>query len=289
VIGNAINVFKFSFISVLLPTIFNMKNLLYILFISGLLSSCSDFQKALKSEDISKKFEMGTALFEEGKWNKANRLFAQIVPQYRGKPQAEKLMYMYSMTFYNMEDFYVAAYQFERFETSYPNSEKVEEAAYLGAKSAFMLSPKYSKEQKETIEAIERLQLFINKYPESELLPEANQMVKELDNKLERKAFEIAKQYNLVTDYPASIKSCENFILDFPGSIYREATFYVRFDSAYRLAINSVEEKKEARVDEAMKYFEAYKKSYPNAENMQLATEMYNELTDIKNQYNTKS
>lgn len=266
-----------------------MKNLFYILLISGLLSSCSDFQKALKSEDISKKFEMGTALFEEGKWNKANRLFAQIVPQYRGKPQAEKLMYMYSMSFYNMEDFYVSAYQFERFETSYPNSEKVEEASFFGAKSAYMLSPKYSKEQKETTEAIERLQLFINKFPDSKYLPEANQMVKELDIKLERKAFEIAKQYNLVTDYPASIKSCENFILDFPGSIYREATFFVRFDSAYKLAVNSVEEKKEARVDEAIKYFEAYKKSYPNAENMQLASEMHKELTEIKNQFNTKS
>lgn len=266
-----------------------MKNLFYILLIAVLISSCNDFQKTLKSEDISKKFEMGTALFEEGKWNKANRLFEQIVPQYRGKPQAEKLMYMYSMNFYKMEDYTLSAYQFERFETSYPNSEKVEEASFLGAKSAFMLSPKYSKDQNETFKAIERLQLFINKYPDSEFLPEANKMVKELNTKLERKTFEIAKQYNLVTDYSASIKSCENFILDFPGSIYREAIFFVRFDSAYKLAVNSVEVKKEARVDDAIKYFEAYKKVYPNAENMQLALEMHKELTEIKNQFNTKS
>jgi outer membrane protein assembly factor BamD len=266
-----------------------MKKFLYILFIFVIFTSCSDFQKALKSEDIAKKFEMGTSLFDEGKWSKANRLFAQIAPQYRGKPQAEKLMYMYSMTFYNMEDYYVAAYQFERFETSYPNSEKVEEASFLGAKSAYMLSPIYSKEQKETLQAIERLQLFINKFPDSEFLSEANQMVKELDIKLERKSFEIAKQYNLITDYPASIKSCENFILEFPGSVYREATFYVRFESAYKLAVNSVEQKKEERVKDAIKYFEAYKKAYPNAENIELATVMHNELIEIQNQYNTKS
>jgi len=266
-----------------------MKKLLYILLTFIVLTSCSDFQKALKSEDIAKKFELGTALFEEGKWNKANRLFAQIAPQYRGKPQAEKLMYMYSMTFYNLEDHYLSAYHFERFETSYPNSEKVEEASFMGAKSAYMLSPKYSKEQKETIQAIERLQLFINKHPESEFLSEANQMVKELDLKLEKKAFEIAKQYNLVTDYPASIKSCENFILDFPGSIYREATFYLRFDSAYKLAVNSVEQKKQERVKDAIKYFEAYKKAYPNAEKIELATDMHRELTEIQYQLNTKS
>lgn len=286
---NTINVFKLGLNYVLLHPIFCMKQFIYIFLFLSVFTSCNDFQKALKSEDIAKKFEMGTALYEEGKWNKANRLFAQIAPQYRGKPQAEKLMYMYSMTFYNMEDHYLAAYQLERFETSYPNSEKIEEAAFLGAKSAYKLSPIYSKDQKETFQAIERLQLFINKYPESEFLSNANEMVKELDAKLERKAHEIAKQYNLVTDYEASIKACENFILEFPGSEYRERTFFVRFDSSYKLAINSVESKRELRVKNALRYYDAFKKSYPDSEKMDEANGMQKQLLELQNQYNIKS
>ena len=81
-----------------------MKKALYILLISILFISCSDFQKALKSEDVAAKFEMGTQLFEAEKYNKAHRLFAQIVPNYRGKPQAEKLMFMYAMSSYKMKD-----------------------------------------------------------------------------------------------------------------------------------------------------------------------------------------
>ncbi|MGF1556451.1 outer membrane protein assembly factor BamD [Paucihalobacter sp.] len=266
-----------------------MKNTVYILSFLLVLTSCSDFQKALKSEDTATKFQLGTTLFEEGKWNKANRLFAQIVPEYRGKPQAEKLMYMYAMTFYNMEDFYLSAYQLERFESSYPNSEKVEEAGFLAAKSAYKISPIYSKEQKETIEAIEKLQLFINRYPDSQYLSEANNMVKELDLKLERKAYEIAKQYNKITDYSASIKSCENFILEFPGSVYREDIFFVRLDSAYKFAINSVESKKQDRIKEALTYFQAFKKSYPKSGNMELAESMNTELVDLQQQVNTKS
>ncbi len=272
-----------------LPTILVMKNTVYILSFLLVLTSCSDFQKALKSEDTATKFQLGTTLFEEGKWNKANRLFAQIVPEYRGKPQAEKLMYMYAMTFYNMEDFYLSAYQLERFESSYPNSEKVEEAGFLAAKSAYKISPIYSKEQKETIEAIEKLQLFINRYPDSQYLSEANNMVKELDLKLERKAYEIAKQYNKITDYSASIKSCENFILEFPGSVYREDIFFVRLDSAYKFAINSVESKKQDRIKEALTYFQAFKKSYPKSGNMELAESMNTELVDLQQQFNTKS
>ena len=105
----------------------------------------------------------------------------KLYPNYRGKPQAEKLMYLYSNSFYKMKDYYVAGYQFERFASSYPKSEKLEEASFFSAKSYYMLSPAYSKDQKETKEAIEKLQEFINLFPESEYLPEANKLVKELD------------------------------------------------------------------------------------------------------------
>ena len=92
-----------------------MKNFIGILGFLILFSSCSEFQKALKSEDIKTKFDLGSKLYEEGKWNKANRLFAQIVPKYRGKPQAEKLMYMFYNTSYMMKDYHISAYHFDRF------------------------------------------------------------------------------------------------------------------------------------------------------------------------------
>ena len=72
------------------------------------------------------------------------------------------------------------------------------------------------------------------------ILAEANVMIKELDFKLEKKAFEIAKQYNKISDYKASIKSFNNFLLDFPGSKLRKEALFQRFDSAYNLAILSV-------------------------------------------------
>ena len=151
-----------------------MKRGLYILLISILFISCTDFQKTLKSEDIAEKFKMATELFEAEKYKKSFRLLDQILPKYRGKPQAEKLMYMYSKTFYEMRDYYTANYQMERFVSAYPESEKVQEIAFLGAKSYYHLSPVYSKEQKETYDAIIKLQGFINSYPDSEYLSEAN-------------------------------------------------------------------------------------------------------------------
>ncbi|MCK0125542.1 outer membrane protein assembly factor BamD [Gelidibacter sp. F2691] len=271
-----------------------MKNIFYTLLITVVLSSCSEYQKALKSEDIATKFQMGTELYDAGKYGKANRLFAQIVPQYRGKPQAEKLMYMYSNSFYKMKDYYLAGYQFERFADQYPKSEKAEEALFLGAKSFYQESPVYSKEQKATVTAIEKLQMFINTYPDSEYLPEANILIKELDYKLERKAFEIAKLYNQIAnfeseDYEASIKAFDNFLVEYPGTTFREDAMYYRFDSAYKLGINSIEHKRKGRLETAIKYYDAFYKAFPESQYSTEAEKMKNELQTAIQTYSTQS
>ncbi len=266
-----------------------MKKFIYILIVIVAISSCSEYQRALKTEDIATKFKLGTELFEAGKFAKANRLFEQIVPSYRGKPQAEKLMYMHAKAFYELKDYYLAGYQFERFANSYAKSEKIEEAAYLSVKSYYMLSPVYTKEQKETIEAIEKLQVFINTYPKSQYLEEANKMVKELDSKLERKAFSIAKQYNTISDFKACIKSFDNFLLEYPGSALREEALFYRLDAAYKLAINSVPYKKENRLKTAQTYISSFVKSFSDSESIEEVNQMLQEVNNQLQSFNTKS
>ena len=92
-----------------------MKKAFYILSLSILFISCSDFQKALKSDDIAEKYKMGTELFDAGKYNKAFKLLDQILASYRGKPQAEKLTYMHAMCSYKLGDYYIASYHFDKF------------------------------------------------------------------------------------------------------------------------------------------------------------------------------
>lgn len=267
----------------------SMKRLIYIFIIALTFGSCSEYQKAIKSEDIAVKFEMATELYDAGKYRKALRLFDQIAPKYRGKPQAQKLMYMKSMSHYNVGDYYTSNYEMERFVSSYPESEKAEEIAFLAAKSYYYLPPVYSKEQKETVEAIEKIQTFINSYPNSTYLAEANKMVKELDFKLEKKAYEIAKQYHTVAphnrDYEAPIKAFDNFILDYPGATHKEQAMFYRLDSAYNLALNSVEYKKEERIENAIAFYNTFKKRYASSEFIEKADEMNAELTELKNQY----
>lgn len=251
-----------------------MKKIVSLFLLVVLFASCSEYQKALKTEDVAVKFEMATRLYDTGKYNDAIRLIEQIAPAYRGKPQAEKLFYMFSQSYYKTEQYYLAAYQFESFVSGYPKSEKIEEAAYLGAKCFSMLSPVYSLDQVDTYKAIDKLQNFIDSYPNSTYLPEANKTLKELNEKIEKKIFENAKGYNTILDYKSAMVALDNFIADYPGTIFKEDALYYKLDSAYQLAINSVPSKMEERLNVAKTAYNGLIKFKPDTKYKKVTDEM---------------
>ena len=241
-------------------------------------TSCSPYQQVFRSDDTTTKYAFADSLYKIGKYKKALKLMEQIVPSYRGKPQAERLMFIYANTFYQMEDFYLAGYQFERFETSYPKSDSVEVAAYKSAKSYYELSPRYSLDQADTDKALERLQTYINKYPNTLYRTEANALVAELRGKLELKDIEVAKQYLKISDYKPAIGAFENFIADHPGSSFRKDAFFGRFDAGYQLAINSIPRLVEERLITAKTYYKSFAKYYKDSELMEEADKILNDI-----------
>ncbi|NER17609.1 outer membrane protein assembly factor BamD [Spongiivirga citrea] len=251
---------------------------LFVVACFSVLVSCNEYQKALKSEDTKVKYELAQQYYDAGDFKRANRLFEQIIPKFRGKPQAERIVFFYANSYYQIKDYYTAAYQFDRFVKSHPKSEKLQEAAFLAAKSTFKLSPKYSIDQEETITAIQKLQAFINAYPSAKEIPEANDMVRQLRLKLDKKAFEIAKQYNTIRDYRSSITALDNFIVDHPGTPFKEEALYYKFDSAYRRAMNTYEYLKKTRLTEAREAYDDLKAFRPEGEFIKMADKL---ITDI--------
>ncbi|WP_027393590.1 outer membrane protein assembly factor BamD [Aquimarina latercula] len=262
-----------------------MKKFLFLLILVIAFGSCSEYQRVLKAEEVGPKYKLAEELYKEGKYKKALRLFEQIVPQFRGKPQAERVMYYYSDTYYNLEDYYLAGYQFERFAKSYPNSDKREEASYKGAKSYYYLSPRYSLDQTETDEALEKLQTYINAFPDSENLEEANSLVAELRNKKEKKAFEIAKRYHHRENYKVAINAFDNYLIDYPGSTFREKALYYKLESQYLLAIGSYDVLVKERLEVANGFYNNYKKYYKEGEFTADAEEISEDIKTRLEQY----
>lgn len=228
-------------------------------------TSCSDYQKLLNGDDASEKYKQAEVYFNNGEYRKANRLLEQIIPKYRGKPQAQRIIFFFAESYFQTKSYLLAAYQFENFIKSYPKSDRVQEASFKAAKSYYLQSPRFSLDQEDTYTAIEKLQVFLNLYPNSEYAVEANQMIAELQEKLEQKDFEIAKQYFTIRDYKAAIKANENFVSSFPGTKFREESLYTRFIASYEIAINSIDSKKKERLEELIQQYNTIIRYYPES------------------------
>lgn len=242
-----------------------MYKYIFILFITALILSCSEYQKALKSEEIEPKYKVGNDLYEKGLETKKSkylkksiRLFEQILPQYKGKPQGQLIAFKIANAYYTIGDHIISSYKFKRFVSSYPNSTKVEEAYFKSAKSLYVLSPRFSLDQKETRKAIDRLQSYINKYQNGKYFDRANTLLAELQAKLEKKRYEIAKQYHHRERYKAAIESFDNFLIEFPGAKLKGKALFYKFESYYILAINSIPTKVEPRLKDALQVYEKY-------------------------------
>ncbi|RXP52282.1 outer membrane protein assembly factor BamD [Lutibacter sp. HS1-25] len=253
---------------------------IFILLVALGISSCGDYSKVLNKGTAQEQYQMATDLYEAQSYTKAIGLFEKITPFYRGKPQMERIQFMISQSYYNTKQYKLSAYYFDKFVKNYPSSSKVEESAYLAAYSYYLSSPIYSLDQKDTHEALNALQNFIYKYPESDKVPEANANIKDLTFKLEKKAFEIAKQYYNMSDFISAITSFDNFLGEYLGTSYKEEALYYRFMSSYKLAINSYYLKKEMRLRDAIKAHDKYKKSFPNAENLKETEKLVEEINE---------
>jgi outer membrane protein assembly factor BamD len=88
---------------------------------------------------------------------------------------------------------------------------------------------------------------YIIDYPESERIPSCREMLSELGERLDRKAYENAKLYYKMEDYLASRVAFRNVLKDDAENMYREDILYYIAMSSYKYAYMSVPQKQKER------------------------------------------
>lgn len=264
-----------------------IKNLAYLVVLSLLLVSCGEYQKVLNKGTAEEQYKMAVKMYETQNFSKALRLFEKIAPNYRGKPQMERISFMIAQSNFNEKQYSIAGYYFDRFTKNYPKSSKREEAAFLSAYSYKMASPVFSKDPTDTNKALEAFQLFINNYPDSEKIDEANTHYAELRGKLEKKYFEIAKTYYRTADYDlrnynAAIQAFDNLLEDYLGSKYKEEALYYRLKAAHDFVLKSYDRRKPKRIKDAMDAYDKLVRNYPSSQYLEESNKMLATLESEK-------
>lgn len=241
-----------------------------------LLFSCSQYEQVLKGDDYDKKYEMAVELYKKQKFVKAVPLFEEVISIFsKLSEKGEKAYYYLCYSHYNMQSYELAGYYFSNFNITYPLSEHAEECAFMSANCKVQSSPKPSLDPTNTMGAINELQAFMNRYPNTNLKDTCNLIIDNLRDKLEIKAFEDAKLYYRMEEYEAATVTFANMLSDFPDTDYREEALYLSVMSNYNLATNSVREKKVERFEETIKSYTKFVDNFPKSRKLRELETIY--------------
>ncbi len=244
---------------------------------------CSKFRKIEKSEDWRVKYEAALNYYEKKDYYRASVLFDQILPIVRGLPEGERVQFYLGYCQYYDKNYLFAAEYFKTFYETYGRSASVQEARYMYSYSLYLSSPGSGLDQTGSINAMASMQDFLNRFPESSYREKAVEVIVSIQNKLEKKGFENAKQYYRIRSYKAAIVALENFAKGFPDSKYLEESQFLVIDSQYRLAIQSFVSKQKERYQSVVDHYKDFIDKYPNSGRLREAEKMYTQSLEQLN------
>ncbi len=229
------------------------------------LTSCSGYNSVVKGDNYERKFEVAGELYEKKQYMRSVTLYEQIYQRVPKTGEGELAYYRIGKAYYAEKDYHMGGYYLGSFYQRFPFSPKAEETLFLSAICAVKNSPEFSLDQNDTELAINDLQQFINKYPNSDLVDSCNNVMDRLRFKLETKDYNVVKLYSKTENYKAAITTSKTFMDDYPGSIFKEEVGFIFVNNSFILTKNSIEEKKKQRIEETLERYRNFVIEFPNS------------------------
>lgn len=255
---------------------------------AGVLTSCGEYNKVLKSTDNDYKYEAAKSYFAKGQNTKAAVILEDLVRILKGTANGEESAYMLAMTYFNQGDYVTASHYFTTYYTTYPRGTYTELARFFSGKALYLDTPEPRLDQTSTYKAIQDLQMFVEYFPASQRRDMAQNMIFELQDKLVEKELLSAKLYydlgsytgNTVysstgNNYQAAVITAQNALREYPYTRFREDLSILILRAKYDMAKASVDEKKQDRMRETVDEYYAFKNEFPESKYMKEVEDIF--------------
>jgi outer membrane protein assembly factor BamD len=169
-----------------------------------LLAGCGKKDVHLE-EDLSPRFEKAMGYFDKGKYSRAKDEFDYIIMANPGSNIANESQYYMAESMFQIEEYDEASIAFDRYVRFSPDYSKIEKARYRICECAINLSNSYQRDQSQTHRALEQLQMFIEDFPASDLIDDAENAMLALRLKLAQKDYEVGRMYLKLEEYDSAL------------------------------------------------------------------------------------
>lgn len=265
---------------------YKMKKLLFLLALTGLMSSCGEYYKVQKSQDISERYSFAKKSYNEGRYSRVVNLMEDLIPSLSGTSEGPQSTFLLADSYFHLKRESEAAQYFNTYATSYPKGEQIEEARYKAGYCNFIASPEPRLEQSATVKAIQDLQNYLEYYPQGKYRKDVERMLFQLQDKLAEKELLSAKLYYnlglyLGNNYQSSVITAQNAIKDYPYSKHKEELMFLILKAKSEEASLSVLEKQQERVREALDHYYNYLNIYPEGRFVKDAKRLHDKMNKL--------
>ncbi len=210
--------------------------LLLILFTGAILSGCGG-RRSISELTASELFATGLEAYEDEDYVDAIDYFQACIYNYPGRTVVDTAQYYLGLSYYGNKEYKVAEVEFGRLVSNYPASVYFEHAIFMRAVCAFESAPDhYGLDQTELETALDRLEDFVIDFPESELVPDAQEYIRVGRNRLGRKAYEAGVVYHRMGAYKAAKKYFQHVIDEYTDTEWAAGATYMLAEENLKLA-----------------------------------------------------
>jgi len=228
------------------------------------LVGCSSSQRVTHNSP-KQAYEKGMEHYEKETYDKAIRFFRGVLSYGRGNEWGPEAQFQLAMAQRKKGKYLVAANEFKRFTQLYRNDPMVPRAEYEQARAYYSRSPGYQLTQSDTRKAIELFQLFVERYPDHELVPKAQKKTDELRAKLAHKKYDAGTLYEQRDMWRAATQTYELVFDQYPDTPWADNALLGALRSYIRYADRSVREKQQERYQEAIAKYDRLTQLFPDS------------------------
>ena len=156
-------------------------------------------------EDLTPNFNKAMKFFEKGKYHRSRDEFNYIIMTDPGSKLANESQYYKGESLFQMKEYDEAWVTFDRYVRFTNDINKIEKSRYRICECAIYLTNSFQRDQKQTKRALDQLQMFVEDFPLSELVLDAEKAITELRIKLAEKDFEVGRLYLKLEEYESAL------------------------------------------------------------------------------------
>ena len=240
--------------------------LLVVVLTSG---GCSSSKYSIKQgQSIEEIYNSAKSLYDSGRYKKASIVLEKLILYARGTSYVQDAQFLLADSKYRRKLYIEAAFEFQRYARRYPQANNVEEAEFKRIICFYHLSPRYELFQDFTKQALDAVELFFARHPNSSYTAELEGYRIQMRNKLAKKLYHAGKQYQRLRYYKASIVYYDYILSRYPESKYAEKGLFESIETYIGYAKASVKKAQEERHKEAINRCYKYNQLFPMGPNI---------------------